>query len=124
MVRFISFMNKLEVLHAPRNLAETKIGIEQDYGAKVGEISKLIPYLRLQTIEKHNIPSSRHIGDLEILQENYQIQNTDKTFDNPLTEDHVIYHQSLQRQILEVNRQKESATRRHARNTRHILAES
>jgi len=51
LVGFISFLKKLKVLHAPRNLAGTKIRIEQ------GEISRLIPYLRLQTTEKHNIPS-------------------------------------------------------------------
>ena len=39
---------------------------------------------RLQTTEKRIIPLKRHIGDLEFLQENYWIQNTDKTFDNPL----------------------------------------
>jgi hypothetical protein len=39
--RFISFMKKLDVLHTPRNLAGTKIRKEQDYGAKVGEISRL-----------------------------------------------------------------------------------
>jgi len=52
------------------------------------------------------------------------MQNTDKTFDNPPTEDHVTYHHSPQRPILEVNEQKESAIRRCARNTGHILAES
>jgi hypothetical protein len=46
LVRFISFMKKLEVLHTPRNLAGTKMRTEQDYGAKVGEISRLIPYLK------------------------------------------------------------------------------
>ena len=56
-VRFISFLKKLQVLHAPRNLAGIKIRIEQDYEAKVVEISRLIPYLRLQTTEKCNIPS-------------------------------------------------------------------
>jgi len=56
-VRFISFLKKLEVLHAPRNLAEIKIRIEQDYETKVAEISGLIPYLRFQTTEKCNIPS-------------------------------------------------------------------
>jgi len=44
LVRFISFM-KLEVLRTPRNLAGAKIRIEQDYSAKVGKISRLIPYL-------------------------------------------------------------------------------
>jgi len=56
-VRFISFLKKLELLHTPRNLAGTKIRIEQDYEARVGEISRLIPYLRLQTTEELNIPS-------------------------------------------------------------------
>jgi hypothetical protein len=40
-VRFILFM-----LHIPRNLAGTKIKIEQGYRGKVGEISRLIPYLK------------------------------------------------------------------------------
>jgi len=56
LVRFISFLKKLDVLHTPRNLAGTKIRIEQDFEARVGEISRLIPYLRLQTTEKCNIP--------------------------------------------------------------------
>jgi hypothetical protein len=92
------------MLHAPRYLAGTKIKIEQDYRAKVGEISRLIPYL------KHSRPQRNaaylckdKFGDMEFLQESYQIQN-DKTFDNPLTEDHVTHHQSPQRQISEVNR--------------------
>ena len=46
MVRFILFMKKLELLHSSRNLAGTKIRIEQDYRAKVGEIGRLIPYLK------------------------------------------------------------------------------
>jgi uncharacterized phage-associated protein len=40
-------------------------------------------------------------------------QNTNKTLDNSQTENHVTHQQSPWTQILQVNRQKESATGRH-----------
>jgi len=40
LVRFISFTNKLKVLQATRNLAETEIRIEQNYSTKVREIRR------------------------------------------------------------------------------------
>jgi hypothetical protein len=56
---------------------------------------------------------NRRINDPEYLQENYQIQNSDKTLAKPPLENHVTNQQSPWRQILEVARQKERATRRH-----------
>ena len=84
-----------------------------------------------QTTGKHSIHLkdklviNRRVYDLEFLQENFQIQNTDKTLDNPPTENKITHPQSPWRQILEINRQKESAgflTR--AGNKGHIPAES
>ena len=67
---------------------------------------------------------SRRVHDLEFLQENYEIQNINKTLDYPLTENHVTHQQSLWRQILEVNRQKESATRRLVLDTQDMFLQS
>lgn len=50
---------------------------------------------------------NRREYDLEFLQENHQIQKTNKTSVNPPTQNHVTLQQSHQRQILKVNSQKE-----------------
>ena len=51
------------------------------------------------------------------LQESYQTKNSDKSMGNPQTENHVSHQQSSKRQILEINRQKETATRKHVQET-------
>ena len=50
---------------------------------------------------------------MEFLQENCQIQKTNITLDNTPRENHVRHQQSPCTQIPEVNRQKESVTRKH-----------
>jgi hypothetical protein len=52
------------------------------------------------------------VYDLDLLQENYQIKNSNKRLDSP-TEDHVTCQQSPQRQRLVVKRKEESATKGH-----------
>jgi hypothetical protein len=54
---------------------------------------------------------------LGFLQGSYQIQNSDKSMGNPPIENHVSHQQSSKRQILEINIQKESATRKHVQET-------
>jgi hypothetical protein len=66
----------------------------------------------------------RRVYDLEFLQESYQIQNSDKSMGNPPTENNVSHHRSPQRKIPEVNRQKESATRKHMRETQDTILQS
>jgi hypothetical protein len=59
---------------------------------------------------------NRRVHDL-VLQENYQIKNSDKTLDNTPTENHVAHQRSPRRHIPEVDREKESSTRRQVPDT-------
>jgi hypothetical protein len=83
-----------------------------------------------QTIGKYNIPLKRQIANkqksirLGNLQENFQIQNTDKMLDNTPTENRVTHQQSPWRQILEVSRQKENAASRHVPETKNMFLQS
>jgi hypothetical protein len=83
-----------------------------------------------QTTGKHSMPlkdklvTNRRVYDLEFLQENFQIQNTDKTLDNTPTENHVTHQPSPWRQILEVSRQKESAASSYMPETKHTFLQS
>ena len=61
---------------------------------------------------------------MEFLQENFQIRDTDKTLDNSPTENRDTHQQSPSRQILEVNRQKESAASRHVSETKDTFLQS
>jgi len=69
-------------------------------------------------------PLLRRVYDLEFLQENFDIQNTDKTLDNTPTENRVTHQQSPWRQILEINRQKESAASIHMLETKDMFLQS
>ena len=56
--------------------------------------------------QKDKLAINRRVFSLEFLQEKYQIQDSDRTLDNCMTENHVTHQQSPQRQIPEVNGQK------------------
>jgi hypothetical protein len=58
--------------------------------------------------------------DLEFIQENHQIKNSDQKLDSPQTEDHVTWQQSPQRQSPE----EENAARRHIPKIEAVLADS
>lgn len=107
-------MKKSEMLHATRNLAGTKTRTE--HNCKVREICRqLIPYFKEarqqgNTFKKTKMVINRNAYVLEFLQENRQIQTTNKTSVNPPTQKHVTLQQSPRRQIpevTEVDRQKE-----------------
>lgn len=75
-------------------------------------------------LRKDKLVIYRRVYDLEFSQGSYQIQNSDKSMGNHLTENHVSHQQSPQRQILEVNRQRESATRKHVQETKDTILQS
>ena len=61
------------------------------------------------------------VYDPEILQENYQIQNSDTTLGNSPTNNQFPRQQSPQLQTRGVNRQREGTARRHVPETRDVF---